>query len=246
MPIRLTRAVKVLLFAQLGIFILQNVVDQFLGGNLLGIFALTPSSFVLHGYLWQIVTYAFFHADVLHILLNLLMLVFIGGELEASWGTRRFTVYYFFCAIFSGLCYLLIQLLFPAGGGLNTPMVGSSGAIYGLLIAYGILFGERVMLFMMLFPMKAKQFVWILAAVEFFTAVFSRKSGLSSVAHLGGMLGGFLFLLGLARWKKRASNPRRNASKKQARSGHLKLIINNAKNKDSEREDSGSGPKTWH
>ncbi len=249
MPIRLTSTVKTLLIAQVALFLIQNTADQFFGANLLGIFALTPSAFVLKGWVWQIITYAFLHADVMHLVLNSMMLVFIGGELEASWGVKRFTKFYFVCSVFAGFCYLLLQFLFPSGEGLNTPMVGASGAIYGLLIAYGILFGERTMLFMMLFPMKAKHFIWILAGVEFCTALFSRRGGLSSVAHLGGMLAGFGFLWLQAYWLRAARDRKEGKgakSRKKGKGDHLKLVINNGKGFDRDTGEHGRDPKTWH
>jgi len=248
MPLRLTPAVRLILFICVGAFLFQNIADQFFGFNVLELFALVPTGFVVQHRLWQIFTYSFLHADVLHILLNMLMLVFTGAELEASWGTRRFVIYYAVCSTFAGVCYLLMQIFSSSGAGLGTPMIGASGAIYGLLIAYGILFGERVMLFMMLFPMKAKHFIWILAGVEFFTAAFSRKGGLSSVAHLGGMFGGFMYLMARARWniwqRDKKNRPVKPSRKKNA---HLKLVVNNPKAFEGDPDDrEGKGPKTWH
>ena len=97
------------------------------------------------------------------------MLAFIGWELESVWGTPRFLRFYFFCSVSAGMLYLFLASSSCTGSGLDTPMIGASGAIYGLLVAYGLIFGERVMLFMMLFPMKAKHFVWVLGLIEFMT-----------------------------------------------------------------------------
>lgn len=250
MPIRLTPAVKVLLIVCFAVFLIQNVADQFLGGNFFGTFGLTPAEFVVHFKYWQILTYPYLHADVSHLVLNLLMIAFIGGELEDIWGSKRFVIYYTFCSFFAGLCYLFLQLVFMKSEGLHVPMVGASGSIYGLLIAYGIIFGERMMLFMMLFPMKAKHFVWILAGVEFMTLLFSRRAGLSSVAHLGGMLGGLGYLLGHAHWnlKKREREQRKRdpKSKGPPKKTHLKLVINNVRSFEKDPSDPGNDPKTWH
>ena len=105
------------------------------------------------------------------------------------------------------------------------------------------------MLFMMLFPLKAKHFIWILAGVEFFTALFSRRNGgLSSVAHLGGMAAGFLYLWGQALWlryKRNQKNKPARASKKGSKPGHLKLVINN-KGFDRDPDEKSDDPKTWH
>lgn len=252
MAIRITPAVKALMIACFAAFVVQQSVDQFFGGNLLGWLALVPSGFVFHFRFWQIFTYAFLHGDVMHLFLNLLMLAFIGGELEGVWGTMKFLRFYFFCAVSAGVLYLLLQLFAWGGAGMNVPMVGASGAIYGLLMAYGILFSERVLLFMMLFPMKAKHFVWVLGAVEFMSTLYSGRGGLSSAAHLGGMLAGLVYLWGGAAWvlarRRRAEGKdaaRRNKRKKAA--GHLKLVINNRGIPHVEDDDGDdSNPKTWH
>jgi membrane associated rhomboid family serine protease len=185
----------------------------------------------------------------MHLFFNLLMLAFIGSEIEAAWGRARFLRYYFFCATAAGLAYLLIQLFIGSGEGLHVPMVGASGAIYGLLIAYGLLFGERVMLFMMLFPMKAKHFVWVLAGIELLTGIYSSRGGLSSVAHLGGMLAGFIYLWGKASiivYRRRREEEKRSPGTRKRRSKHLKLMINNDQEFDGPDDHSGDKPKTWH
>jgi membrane associated rhomboid family serine protease len=250
MPIRITPAVKVLLIAMFAAFIVQHTLDQFMGGNLLSVFALVPYGFVNELRLWQIFTYSFLHADVLHLFLNLMMMAFIGGELEGVWGTRRFLIYYFFCTASAGFLYLLLQIFLWKEGLLYTPMVGASGGIYGLLMAYGLIFSERVLLFMLLFPMKAKHFIWILAGVEFMSTVFSGKGGLSSAAHLGGMVAGFSYLYARAAFtvaKKRKQAgldwAGRKPSKKKKKTQHLRLVTSRKPPIDDEED---SDPKTWH
>jgi membrane associated rhomboid family serine protease len=246
MPIRITPAVKAMLIACFAMFIIQQTADQFFDGRVLQWLALTPSDFVVNHRFWQLLTYPFLHGEVMHLFLNLVMLAFIGGELEATWGTARFLRYYFFCSTSAGLLYLFLQIFVWKGTGFQTPMVGASGAIYGLLMAYGLIFGERVLLFMMLFPMKAKYFIWILAAIEFMSTVFSGPKSLASAAHLGGMAAGFAFLYVRATLivakRKRAENAASPRRKKKGKSGgHLKLIIDNDKEKSEEEI-----PKTWH
>jgi len=230
--------VKALVISCLAVFVLQKGFDQFLGTHLLGILGLVPNA-VANGAIWQLFTYAFLHADVSHLVLNLLMLAFIGSELEVVWGSRRFLIFYFFCAAMAAVFYLVLQLLFWQG---SVPMVGASGGIYGLLMAYGLLFGERVLLFMMLFPMKARHFIWVLAGVEFLTGLFSGVAGgaLSSVAHLGGMAGGFAYIYGRGVWLiSRRNRSSGGASRKpKSKNSHLKLVVNQG-------SDDG-GAKTWH
>ena len=251
---KLTRSVKFLLVANFAVFLIQHISDRFLGGNFIGVFGLVPAGFVLDFRLWQIVTYAFLHGDVMHLFLNLLMLLFIGGELESAWGTKRFLKFYFFCSTCAGIAYLLMQAVIIGGSGMFVPMVGASGAIYGLLMAYGLVFGERVLLFMLLFPMKAKHFVWILAGVEFMTTLFSPGGGLSSVAHLAGMGAGFLYLWGRATWRARKAlqglMPGRKRRRRKPRKGDpdLRLVVSNESpdfdEGDPDRDDP-EGP-TWH
>ncbi|HUP56290.1 MAG TPA: rhomboid family intramembrane serine protease [Bdellovibrionota bacterium] len=237
-----------MMIACFAMFIVQQTGDQFMGTNITGWLGLSPAGFVNRFYFWQLFTYPFLHGDVLHLVLNLMMLAFIGVELESSWGTARFLRYYFFCSSVAGIVYLLLQLL--VWGGQETPMVGASGAIYGLLMAYGLLFGERVMLFMMLFPMKAKHFIWILAGIEFMSTVFSGRGGLSSAAHVAGMAAGFVYLwawASLSVMKKRRAAVKAGRPVKKSRAKgtaqHLRLVINNEKSDDDDDVDS---PRTWH
>lgn len=250
MQLRITPAVKWLAIACLAMFLIQKTGDQFFGAGILPWLALIPKSFVFDLYVWQIFTYSFLHADVLHLALNLMMLVFIGSEIEVLWGTKRFLRFYFICVFFAGLAYLALQMLVWKDRGLITPMVGASGGIYGLLMAYGILFAERQLLFMMLFPLKAKHFVWILVGVEFMTTVFSERGGLSGAAHLGGMVAGFGYLWAVATYsvlkKKRALGKK---AKRRASNVHLKLVIDNDKTKPPKvqvGESDDGDPKTWH
>lgn len=254
-PIRLTPAVKGFLIACLAMFILQHGADRFLGTNLQGWLALVPSGFVLGFRFWQIVTYVFLHGDVSHLVLNMLMLAFVGGELEVLWGTKRFLRYFFTCSTAAGLLYLFFQLVLWRDTGLNTPMVGASGGIYGLLVAYGLIYAERTLLFMMIFPMKARHFVLILAGVEFLSTVFSQGAGgvLSGIAHMGGMAAGFvsLWLKASARLKAKGgklgglSFPGKGRKKPQA--GHLKLVVNQPKpGRPSDEDDGGGNPPVWH
>jgi membrane associated rhomboid family serine protease len=248
MPIHLTRSVKTLLIGCVVAFLIQQTGDQFFGTHLLGWFGLVPSAFIQYHRYWQLFTYSFLHGDVMHLFFNLMMLAFIGSDLEVTWGRSRFLRYYFFCATSSGAIYLLFQLLLR-GWASTAPLVGASGAIYGLLMAYGILFGERVLLFMMFFPMKAKHFIWVLALVQLMTTIYSPGGAWASLAHLSGMATGLVYLWVQAkiRISHRSNKNKLFSSKnKKKRSRHLKLIVNNQKDFDSSNDDSENNPKTWH
>jgi membrane associated rhomboid family serine protease len=251
MPIRLTPTVKAIMIACFAAFVIQKTGDGFFHTSIGYYFALTPDLAVKNHYLWQLVTYAFLHADVMHLFFNLLMLAFIGSELEMIWGRAKFLRYYFFCSIMAGILYLVIALLADQT---SIPMVGASGGIYGLLMAYGLIFSERVLLFMMLFPMKAKQFVWVLAGIEFMSSVFSAHNAWGSVAHLGGMAAGFGLLWGQAAWRvykrqRSESAELRRRDKRRKSSNHLRLVVNKDKGgskSKSNDQDSDDSPKTWH
>jgi membrane associated rhomboid family serine protease len=261
MPIRLTKAVKILIISCFVTFVVQKLVDYYVQSPIPGVsffdywLALSPAGFVMSHRIWQLFTYAFLHNDLTHLVLNLMMLAFIGAELEAAWGIRRFLRYYFTCSVAAGVVYLILKAIWWGADGAVSDwgvIVGASGAIYGLLMAYGLLFGERVLLFMMLFPMKAKHFIWILAGIQFMTIfpVFSGRGGsLSSVAHVAGMAAGFIYLwtwASLSVMRKRraaAASGRPLRKKKRTASQHLKLVINNEKSDDDDDVDT---PRTWH
>ncbi len=240
MQLRISETIKKLLITYVAIFVVQHLVDQFMGGNLRGIFALTPLS-TLKGMIWQIFTYSFLHVDVMHLVLNLMVLAFVGSDIESVWGTKRFFIFYSFCILVAGIVYMLMQLVMWNPMYLSLPMMGASGGIYGLLLAYGVLFPDREMLFMMIFPMKSKQFVMLLAGIEFLQALFSGQNGLSAIAHLSGMGAGLLFMWLQAKGIKMNFNRSTVSSKKK--SNHLKLVQNKPKDDDDQR---GGGPKTWH
>lgn len=268
MAIRLTPTVKWILIACVASFLIQQTADQFMGGNLLSWFGLIPNQFMINHRLWQLFTYPFLHADVMHLFMNMLMLLFFGSELESVWGRAFFLKYYFLCSTAAGVVYLLLQMFVWGGGGLGTPMVGASGAIFGLLMAYSLIFGERTMLFMMLFPMKAKYVAWIFVGIELMTGIYSGRGGLSNAAHLTGMITGFAFLwvrasLSLMQKKKKGSDggsgfglPSFGKKAKKAatpKPGHLRLVIDNDPSKKDgypsvkiETDEDDSDPKTWH
>ncbi len=252
MPIRLTPAIKVLLIASIAIYLIQHTLDQFFGFHITHTLGLVPEKFVLGFAFWQIVTYSFLHGPPWHLFFNMLMLLFIGIEIEARWGVRKFLKYYFFCVVSAGLAYILMQ--FVMVDRLSQPMVGASGGIFGLLIAYGILFGERTMLFMMLFPMKAKHFIWILAGIEIMTLVYSPGASLSGVAHLAGMAAGFVYLVGTAYYRLHYASKSKallgkitdRKSRKKKDATHLRLVSNKPPNPKEFDSDSDRDPKTWN
>jgi membrane associated rhomboid family serine protease len=140
---------------------------------------------------WQLVTYAFLHAGVPHILFNMLGLYSFGSDLERVWGPRRFLIYYFTCAVTAGVT----QLIFSAVTGAMYPTVGASGAVFGLLLAFALFFPQRrVLLLFPPIPMRAPIFAVVYGVIELFLGVTGTQEGVAHFAHLGGMAGGFVLL----------------------------------------------------
>lgn len=137
-------------------------------------------------HIWQLVTYMFMHANMSHLFFNMFALWMFGYVLENYWGTRRYLIYYFVCGIGAGLVNALIP------GGLT---VGASGAVYGLLLAFGMLFpNERIYLYFLV-PIKAKWFVIGYAIIELFEGVVGTADHVAHFAHLGGMVFGLILIL---------------------------------------------------
>ncbi|MBL8219186.1 MAG: rhomboid family intramembrane serine protease [Bryobacterales bacterium] len=192
------RGVKWLLISNIALFLLYFFAVQFRLSAIFYPFGLIPGQ-VLGGFaIWQLVTYMFLHDPYgfSHILFNMLTLWMFGADLERTWGRKEFLKYYFLCGIGAGICVVLGNAMF---GTLNTRTIGASGAIYGLLLAFGVLYPDRIVLFSFLFPIKAKYFVMIIGAIAFLSSIGASGGGVSHVAHLGGMVFGYGYLRGIGR-----------------------------------------------
>jgi len=190
------KGMKFLLISTTGVFLLQlflqlglRIGNTYIYDVFFQLFALWPLG---QGFLiWQLVTYLFLHGGFFHIFFNLLALWFFGVELENVWGTRRFLTYYFLCGVGAGLSNLFLTPLFAT----PAPTIGASGAIYGVLLAFGILFPDAPVFIYFLFPIKAKYFVAIFIAIELFYGVTGTQAGVAHFAHLGGAFVGFIYLM---------------------------------------------------
>jgi membrane associated rhomboid family serine protease len=172
--------------------LLQSFGGQALGSQL-RLLELNPDLVVYFHFplmVWQLFTYMFLHGGIGHLLFNMLALWMFGLPLEQTWGTRRFLKYYFLCGIGAGICDVAVNELL---GHHNTATIGASGGIYGLLLAFGVLFPDTTVLMSFLFPIKAKYMVMIYGAIALYSAL-GTNSGVSNLAHLGGMLFGLLYL----------------------------------------------------
>ena len=152
-------------------------------------FGLQAAGF-FRGMLWQPFTYLFLHGDFWHILFNMLTLWMFGVDLERDWGRKSFLRYYFVSGVGAGICVVVVNLLW---GSAASTTIGSSGAIYGILLAFGLLYPTRTVYFSFLFPIQARYFVLIMGVIAFMSS-FNQQSPVSNVAHLGGMIFGYVYL----------------------------------------------------
>ncbi|KER11011.1 MAG: protease [[Candidatus Thermochlorobacteriaceae] bacterium GBChlB] len=177
-------AIKLILIANVSVFVFQYFTP--LRAPLMefgALWTLDSRNFEV----WQLVTYMFMHGGLFHILFNMIALWMFGAEIENYWGTQQFTIYYFTCGIGAGLCNILLT----SGG---YPTVGASGAVYGVLLAFGMMFPDRYIYIYFLLPIKAKYLVIIYAVLELFASFDQASSGVAHFAHLGGMVVGFIYI----------------------------------------------------
>jgi membrane associated rhomboid family serine protease len=180
----LPKAVKYLLIANAAVFAVQVIMPNFPTYQL----GLVPALVNSHFAIWQFFTYMFLHGGFWHIFMNMFILWMFGSDLERDWGSREFFKFYMICGVGAGLFNVLFQ---PNS---YIPIVGASGAIYGLLVAFAMMYPNRTVYIYFLFPVPVKYMVIGLAAIEFVSSMAGSASNIAHFAHLGGMLVGFLYL----------------------------------------------------
>ncbi len=189
----LTPMIKNLILILVAVFLLQKIVQL---ANPQAYFyflyylALVPVLVWKQYFVWQLGTYIFLHGGIFHILFNLLALWMFGGELENYWGSKKFLQFFLLCGISAGICTVLFTPeIYQA-----IPVIGASGAIYGLLLAFGWLFPDRPIYVYFLFPIRAKYFVLIFGLIEFFSSVEGAGGGIAHITHLGGLLFALIYM----------------------------------------------------
>lgn len=189
-PGPLSTALKALIGANALIF-----VAQLLFPIITDVLGLRPVFVLRAGWIWQLATYMFLHGGIFHIVFNMLALWMFGAELERLWGTRYFLKFYFVTGIGAGALTVLFSLMpFDFAQQLqHSIVIGASGAIYGLLLAYALYFPDRPIYMYFLFPIPAKVFVAIMGAIAFLSSL-SDAGGVANATHLGGLLVAYLFL----------------------------------------------------
>jgi membrane associated rhomboid family serine protease len=190
-PGPISTVLKVLIGANVAMFVAQYALPV-----LTEVLGLRPELVVRSGWIWQLATYMFLHGGIFHILFNMLALWMFGAELERIWGTRYFLKFYFVTGIGAAALTVVFSLL-PFGFSrqlYGADIIGASGAIYGLLLAYAMYFPERPIL-LIVFPVPAKIAVTILGAIALVSSL-GETGGIANATHLGGLLVGYLFLKG--------------------------------------------------
>ena len=184
-PQYFTEAIRVLISINVLSFLFRYIsIERF---DLAQIFGLSSND--VWPMIWQPLTYMFIHGDFFHLFMNMFVLWMFGSEMESIWGSRGFLKYYFITGIGSGLIWLLLNISNPF-----SVLIGASGAIYGVLLAYGLMFPNRKVLIYFLFPIKVKYFVLLLGVIAFISSIGDTGSNISHLTHLSGMLIGFIYL----------------------------------------------------
>ena len=196
---------RALLIANIAVYLLQMLA----GETLIVHFALWPLGTSMYENVagfqpWQVVTYGFLHGGFAHLAFNMFALWMFGGAIENLFGARPFALYYFVCVIGAAIAQLAVVHIFTGG---YYPTLGASGGVFGLLLAYGMMYPHsRIMLLFPPIPMPAWLFVTGYGVIELILGITGTQAGVAHFAHLGGMAGGFVLIQywrGKLPWKPR-------------------------------------------
>lgn len=189
-------AIKALLIANVAGF----AVAKLAGPQVYDLFGLVPQHLVFDRWIWQPITYLFLHGNIWHLLFNLFALWMFGMPVEAQWGQAEFLKFYFLCGLGAAATSALL------GVHSSVPVIGASGAIYGLLVAFAMLYPDAVVYLYFLIPIKAAHMAILFGALEFFAGAAGTTPGIARFAHLGGMVTGYLYIRWWWVWKVNAKS----------------------------------------
>ena len=191
-PLSMPEGVKLLLIINISVYILIELSGY--KNTLFQMFGLVPISVIQEFKFWQTITYLFIHGGFLHIFFNMFVLWMFGKDLEVDWGKKQFIIFYFLCGIGSGAITTLMSMTS------FIPIVGASGAIYGMLVAYGFTYPNRMVYLYGIFPIKVKYMVLGLGIIAFLASVSTSQSSISHITHLSGMMIALLYII-YTKWK---------------------------------------------
>ena len=193
---RFTPAIKGILIATVAVYVIQHLA----GRPFVLLFGLVPNMVFSRLAIWQLVTYMFLHGGVFHLLFNMFALWMFGSEVEAELGTRRFLKFYFATGVGGALLYLAFRY------GSGVPVIGASAGVYGVLVAFAVLFPQRIvtLLLFLVFPvnLRAWQLAAIFVGISLLLGITGTADGVAHLAHLGGAVVGYLFLVGPRYWER--------------------------------------------
>ena len=195
--LQITPVVKWLLLVNGAVFMLEMAVPS-MGSFLVNWLTVDASSWQRAAQVWRLVSYQFLHGSVLHILLNMMVLFFLGPTLERHWHGRRFLLFYLGCGLVAGLSYLLLAAVGLVGSG---TLMGASGAILGVLAACAVLFPQFIV-FLIIVPMPIRVFAVVMTLLYVVNIVSQGPNAGGDAAHLGGMAAGAAYILLLPRWER--------------------------------------------
>ena len=205
----ITPVVKKLIIANVVVFVIQILFSRMFHIYLSPYLGLVPKDVYTRFTVWQIFSYLFLHGSFFHILFNMFFLWMFGSELERYWGSREFLFYYFITGVGAGIFNIIMDL------NSTIPIIGASGAIYGILTAFGMIFPNRLIYIYFIIPIRAKYFVIIIGIITFLSAYWTSNTGIAHFAHLGGIVIGFIYLKKnirlkyiIERWKRFRFNRR--------------------------------------
>lgn len=176
-------AIRLLMIANIAGFLIGLIVP-----DMHNLFGLVPQQVLFQRWIWQPITYLFLHGNLWHLFFNLFALWMFGMPVEAQWGERDFLKYYFLCGLGAAAAHLALA---PQSG---IPVIGASGSVYGLLVAFAMLYPDAVVYLYFLIPIKAAHMALLFGAIEFFAGATGSTPGVARFAHLGGMLTGYLYI----------------------------------------------------
>lgn len=184
----MTPVLRVFIYANIAIFVFTMLLTEQGRMQFFTMFGLVPEIFWDRLYIWQLVSFNFLHSGLSHIFFNLFALWVFGGELEKKFGSRRFAIFMAISGIGGGISMLMTS------PGMQIPVVGASGIVYGVLLAYGLTYPNRIVYLYFLIPIKVKTLVIIFGGIEIISSISGSNTGVAHLAHLGGMVFGYLYL----------------------------------------------------
>ena len=198
MATRITPVTKALIIANVAVFAAQCALMLATRSRVLSYWlGLSPWLVFRRGYLWQLITYAFLHAGIIHIIFNMLFLYWFGREVEMRLGARRYLWFYMGAALAGAVVF---SVVYAVAGKWERAAVGASAAVMGVMVVYAVYWPNRVIYFFGLFPMKVRTFVLMAIAIDLYNEVFSGGAGVAGLAHLGGAAYGYIYVKAYPRW----------------------------------------------